>query len=73
MKAFAALGMALAIACVSLHAHANECTLRNAARLPMLDGYPGRVVVEVAVAGRPLRFPGRYRRRVYIDLSACRR
>lgn len=34
----------------------NKCTLHNAATLPMLDGYPGRVVVALSVAGQPRRF-----------------
>lgn len=34
----------------------NACTLHNVATLPMLDGYPGRVVVEVTIAGQPRRF-----------------
>jgi predicted aspartyl protease len=50
------ISIVFTLACWAHAAAANECTLRNAATLPMLDGYPGRVVVEVSVGAKPRRF-----------------
>lgn len=48
--------VAFLLACWAQLAAANECTLRNAATLPILEDYPGRIVVEVSVGGQPRRF-----------------